>query len=189
VPVSTTITLAAATRTAFLLADRLAGPRTTRASAAVLAGAVTIGLAVVGSDRLTQLSPEPQRANLERIVARQRTPGDLYLIPLERLQFRIDAGVPVFVDMKTHPYKDRELLEWFRRVRQVAEVYAGGGSLGPSQVSGSQLRCGPLAELARRERLSNVVVREVRRRPECGFLSQGRRTGGYTVYRIETARR
>jgi hypothetical protein len=45
---------------------------------------------------------------------------DLYLVPLDFEQFRIKAGRPIFVDWKSHPFKDIEVIEWKRRI-EVAE--------------------------------------------------------------------
>lgn len=72
--------------------------------------------------------------------ARQaRRAGEVYLVPVGSSlltptvmrDFRLNAGVPVFVDMQTHPYRDDELLEWLRRVRLAQDVYFGsaGASL------------------------------------------------------------
>ena len=49
--------------------------------------------------------------------------GDMFLIPLEMEDFRLYTGVPVFVDFKSHPYRDTEVIEWYDRLRQVEAVY------------------------------------------------------------------
>jgi hypothetical protein len=50
----------------------------------------------------------------------QGYPTDLYLVPLDFEQFRIKSGRPIFVDWKSHPFKDIEVIEWRRRI-EVAE--------------------------------------------------------------------
>src|SRR5262249_46303092 len=48
--------------------------------------------------------------------AKRQDPTDLYLVPLDFEQFRIKSGRPTFVDWKSIPYKDVDVLEWKRRV-------------------------------------------------------------------------
>lgn len=46
------------------------------------------------------------------------------LIPVDLQRFRLATGAPIYVDFKSVPYADAEVLEWYRRVRQVEEWYA-----------------------------------------------------------------
>ncbi len=46
------------------------------------------------------------------------------LIPVDLQRFRLATGVPIFVDFKSVPYSDAEVLEWYRRVRQAEAWYA-----------------------------------------------------------------
>jgi len=52
--------------------------------------------------------------------AKRQDSTDLYLVPLDFEQFRIKSGRPIFVDWKSVPYKDVEVIEWKRRI-DVAE--------------------------------------------------------------------
>ena len=36
--------------------------------------------------------------------------------------FRLETGVPIFVDFKSHPYKSEELVEWYSRVKLVNKI-------------------------------------------------------------------
>lgn len=49
--------------------------------------------------------------------------NDLYLIPPDLEKFRIHTGARTFVDAKTHPYKDVEFLEWYKRLKKVEKFY------------------------------------------------------------------
>jgi hypothetical protein len=40
--------------------------------------------------------------------------------------FRLLTGSPIYVDLKTHPLRDREVLEWWRRAEHARRLYAGG---------------------------------------------------------------
>jgi hypothetical protein len=45
------------------------------------------------------------------------------LIAVDLQQFRLFTGAPLYVDFKSIPYKDVEVLEWYRRVQQVEAWY------------------------------------------------------------------
>ena len=55
------------------------------------------------------------------------------LIPVDLQRFRLATGVPISVDFKSVPYLDREVLEWYHRLKQCEEWYAGDWSA-PGQV-------------------------------------------------------
>jgi hypothetical protein len=52
---------------------------------------------------------------------RAGTSGDLIAIDLQR--FRIATGEPIYVDFKSIPYKDTEIVEWKRRLLWVRKLY------------------------------------------------------------------
>jgi len=45
-------------------------------------------------------------------------------IAMDLQRFRLYTGAPIFVDFKSVPYKDVEVLEWKRRLDWTARVYA-----------------------------------------------------------------
>lgn len=47
------------------------------------------------------------------------------LIPVDWQRFRLDTGTPIYVDFKSVPYADAEVIEWLRRVKQVEAWYTG----------------------------------------------------------------
>jgi hypothetical protein len=49
---------------------------------------------------------------------------DKRVIPPDLQRFRLEAGVPIFVDFKSIPYKDVEVLEWQKRLRFAQDVQA-----------------------------------------------------------------
>ena len=68
-------------------------------------------------------------------VRDHRRAGDVYLIPVtaptgqavvpwELQRFRLLTGAAIYVDVKSIPYKDVEVLEWHNRVEQVKRWYA-----------------------------------------------------------------
>jgi hypothetical protein len=50
-------------------------------------------------------------------------PGQAYMIPPDLQQFRLATGSPAFVDLKSIPYLDVEVVEWFARMRIEGWVY------------------------------------------------------------------
>jgi hypothetical protein len=46
------------------------------------------------------------------------------LIPVDFLRFRLSTGAPIYVDFKSVPYKDVEVLEWYRRLELCQRWYA-----------------------------------------------------------------
>jgi hypothetical protein len=88
--------------------------------------ALALALAAAGLARFA-LELERQRADPARpmlqFVAATRAPGDLYLIPPRLQEFRLAAGAPAFVDFKSIPYLDREVLEWYQRTRLAGWFY------------------------------------------------------------------
>jgi hypothetical protein len=71
--------------------------------------------------------------------------GGFLAIDLQR--FRIYTGAPIYVDFKSIPYKDEEVLEWYRRIRWCTTIYGDAGT------PGANLR----AELSA-QGISHVVV-------------------------------
>lgn len=86
---------------------------------AVLLALAGAGIFVVNRD---QKIHSPARTTFD-FVAENRAPGQNYLIPLDMQDFRLETGVPVFVEFKSIPYRDEEVLEWYRRVSLAGRLY------------------------------------------------------------------
>jgi len=50
-----------------------------------------------------------------RYVAEHKSVNDVYLVPVKMENFRLAAGAPIFVDFKSIPYRDIDVLEWYQR--------------------------------------------------------------------------
>lgn len=64
---------------------------------------------------------------LARFLEKNHTAGHQYLIPPGEKGLRLEAGVPVFVTIKSHPTKDSEFLAWHDRLKNAQAVYGGSG--------------------------------------------------------------
>ena len=56
-------------------------------------------------------------------VAAHLLPDQFYMIPLEMQDFRLATGSPIYVEFKSIPYQDRDVLEWDRRIQTTDMFY------------------------------------------------------------------
>lgn len=81
--------------------------------------AASLGLLIVLSVQANSRTDAKKRMPVTEFVKEFRQPDQNYVVPLEFEAFRLTTGVPVYVDWKSHPYKDVEVIEWFERVSRV----------------------------------------------------------------------
>jgi len=62
---------------------------------------------------------------LTRFLASYHISGNQYLVPPDQAHIRLEAGVPVFATWKSHPTKDSEFLEWYKRIEIARTIYEG----------------------------------------------------------------
>ena len=94
------------------------------------------------------------------------------LIPVDLQRFRLDTGAPIFVDFKSVPYADTEVLEWYARVQRVDEWYKR-----------TDWDAAGLREQFRTEGITHVLIP----RPSpirATFLEREHEDEAYTVYRV-----
>jgi hypothetical protein len=109
------------------------------------------GLAAVGTRHMLDAAAALRThrdAALFAFVRQNKTAEDVYLIPTRMERFRLATGASVFVDYKSHPYKDRQVLEWFDRLQQAEAFYAAG----------ADRKVALLRDLARRHGVTHAVV-------------------------------
>jgi hypothetical protein len=82
----------------------------------VIVGGVRFGL------DLQRKYQGPERT-LELYVASHNQSNNVFLTPIKLQDFRLAAGAPVYVDFKSIPYRDTDVLEWYRRVRLADRFY------------------------------------------------------------------
>jgi hypothetical protein len=90
-------------------------------------------------------------------------------IPLDFQRFRLATGMPIYVDFKSIPYKDAELLEWHVRCMAAAR-WSGKQDEGPAtQVTHVITRAAQNLDAVRFERIyadANFKVFRIRRNPK-----------------------
>ncbi|MEB3885122.1 DUF6798 domain-containing protein [Lyngbya sp. CCY1209] len=83
---------------------------------------------VVGvQEQIKELNRTPDYQPMMAFVKNNRKADHLYLIPHisgNFVSFRLETGVPILVNYKTHPYKDREVVEWHDRMMMSQRFYA-----------------------------------------------------------------
>lgn len=99
------------------------------------------------------------------------------LIPVDFQRFRLFTGSAAFVDFKSVPYRDADVLEWRRRLRLAKEWY-----------DDTDWRRPGLRDVLQNEKITHVVVRRGRE-PASTFLEAVYKDESYTVVRVRTGRR
>jgi hypothetical protein len=94
-------------------------------------------------------------------------------IPVNLQRFRLYTGAPIFVDFKSIPYRDEDVLEWHARLLLNAEIYA-------------QLRAGQVGSVLPKLRASGVthVVLPARETLSDPQLQEWYSDPHYRVYRL-----
>ena len=78
--------------------------------------------------RMYRSSLSGQFFSMMEHIKRTKQPGETYLIPNHDVRFdmfRMRTGAPVFITWKSHPYRDGEVLEWYRRNLLADRFYQG----------------------------------------------------------------
>jgi hypothetical protein len=113
---------------------------------------------------------------LEQYVAETAASGDLYLIPVGYEEFRLRTMAPTFVDFKSHPYRDVEVLEWAKRIEQARAFFAAEGTEA----------CRQLDALVAAYGITHVVVRAPSPIRGCARLEDNFIAAGGGIYRVRS---
>ncbi len=104
-----------------------------------------------------------------------RANRDRNLIAVDLQRFRLLTGAPIYVDFKSVPYKDTEVLEWRRRLDQCQRWYAAGD-------------WGRVRDELIREGVTHVVTTADRPITDGGY-EQVYADDSYQVYRLRDSRK
>lgn len=107
-------------------------------------------------------------------VADTKTKDDIYLIPTELKRFRLQTGVRIFVDKKTHPYKDSEVIDWYDRIQIANKLFN----------SGTELHCNVLQGISSKYHITHIVINSKEHVLNCNFSVKTFNDGIYSVYKI-----
>ena len=87
---------------------------------------ILTGLIIVGIARFQIETARRQDDNsrpMMEYVSDHKSPADTYLVPTEMESFRLTTGAPIFVNFKSVPYQDTDVLEWYDRVSKARFFY------------------------------------------------------------------
>jgi len=98
---------------------------------------------------------------------------EIYLIPPKMQDFRLETGAPVYVDSKSIPYREDEVLEWYRRLQYANSAYYS-----------DSFDCRILNRFRRLEGVTRVVIPTNGEELSCDFLIEDYRDKYYRVYRF-----
>ncbi len=141
------------------------------ASLGVIALTVMVGVVRFGLD-LQRKYQGPERA-MELYVASHHQANDLYLTPIKMQDFRLAAQAAVYVDFKSIPYRDDDVLEWYRRVRLADRFY-------------NQNDCSLLPQFIQGGVTQIVVERSPTHNPPCAGSRLAYQNQGYEIYAVST---
>ena len=110
-------------------------------------------------------------------VKEHKQSGETYLIPPDPNdlnKFRLYTGAPIFINDKTHPYKDTEILEWHKRLEQAREFYRA-----------NDRSCQILDDLVTNYSITHVILRQTKHDIDCDRLKEVYSNTKYQVAAIE----
>jgi hypothetical protein len=135
--------------------------------AVVIFSAVGIAKSAISYQQQQALSEQ----GVMRYVEANKQPGETYLIPLKMQDFRLETGAPVYIEFKSIPYKDVDVLEWRRRVDLARKFY-------------ERTRCRKLIELAETEGFTHAILPVDHETTECKQTKLLFQDEFYGVYKI-----
>ncbi len=138
---------------------------------------VAILLAVAGGGifavNLQDRAESPDRAMMAYTLS-NRAPGQNYVIPLHMQDFRLETGIPAYVEFKSIPYNDVDILEWYRRVSLAGRLY---------QATMQRYGCEALTELSS-EGVTHVVLPYDHAAKNCPMLDRQYIDFSYEVFEL-----
>jgi len=139
------------------------------ASFVIIICSVVVGVTRFKLD-LERKMDEPERA-IENYIYTQHIPGEVYLTPIKLQDFRLNSGAPAFVDFKSIPYKDADVLEWYRRVRLAERFY-------------KNLDCSLLARMVEEDHVTHAIIEADQPDLECPSSFQIYHDKDFVLYRL-----
>jgi hypothetical protein len=112
----------------------------------------------------------PEAAALA-FIAQHHSPGEIYLTSVKMQDFRLAAQSAQYVDFKAIPYRDEDVLEWYRRIQLANAFYKGQD-------------CTVLNQLAN-EGISHILLPLDAFQETCAGLSEIYRDENYGIYQAE----
>lgn len=104
-------------------------------------------------------------------VRTSNTPEDIYFIPKKMQDFRLATGSPAYIEFKSIPYRDTDVLEWYERIQNVERFY-------------KEKDCRILYELIEEGYVNRIVIPSDDSAPACDNLIPIYRDNDYGIYKL-----
>ncbi len=114
-------------------------------------------------------------------VRDSKQPGELYMIPpreADLINFRLYTGAPTFINWKSHPYKDTDLLEWYHRNETALAFYN-------ARDNNQETTCQLLEAIESEYGVTHVVLKGEDAALDCPFTSPKYVEDQFSVYAID----
>jgi hypothetical protein len=138
--------------------------------------ALIVLLTLIGAARF-KLDVEERANRLElqmmQYVRESKRSGDFYLVPTKLQDFRLETGAPIYIDFKSIPYAQDEILEWHRRVLRAGRFYRE-----------KREACDNLETFVQ-EGITHVVLETNDSIAACKYLREVYLDSNYGVYKID----
>ena len=177
VPVGTSIILAQFVTTLFTRCAIWTRPKSVliaRSSMMIILTSVIVG----GIIQFQEFQKADGTFGMMDYVKATKQPGETYLLPpaeKELRKFRLYTGAPIFINRKSHPYKDVEVIEWNQRLEL-------GDAFYKTRRRGS---CEMLRNEFTKYNITHVVLPADRIDRRCQRLTEQYRDDYYGVYSTE----
>jgi len=138
----------------------------------IISGGLILILVLIGIVRLKldfQRQAQHDDRPLYAYINAHRAPGQQYLVPVKMQDFRLASGAPAYVDFKSHPYQDADMLEWYRRVQLATRFY-------------KQDECEQMPEWIKDEGITHIVLPAGQ--AACPGLERVYKDKAYSLYTI-----
>jgi hypothetical protein len=86
--------------------------------------------------------------------------------------FRLETGSPIYVDFKSIPYKDSDVIEWYRRIQLAERLY-------------KESDCEALSELVQDRAITHVVI-ENEIEEQCSLENKIYQDSFYSIYNLNS---
>jgi hypothetical protein len=103
-----------------------------------------------GIDRsISNISQNRFKGEVEEYAAENASANQTYLIPIDKEDFRLNTGVPIFIDWKSHPFRSKEVIEWYERVGLANAFY---------QSKDAQQAALALKDIQASEKITHIII-------------------------------
>ena len=130
-----------------------------------IAGGLRFGIECIEKDQAIELP-------MYQFVRVTQGEGEIYLIPTKMQDFRLETGAPIYVDFKSIPYLDDEVLEWYRRIQLATKFYED-----------NKVDCNSLERL-NQEGISRVILEADKGPLSCKTAQEIYHDSYYGIYQI-----